>query len=173
MKFLYFIKDTFKKTIALALIVPGVVLLIIAVFGIISDTSKSENITIGIGVAVFSLVMIIPGILIYRSGQKHAREEMKVRELVSIVSTYRRLTVAEMGNKIGVPESEAHRLLNLAVDQHLLRGFIDRTTGEFFIAGSIQEIKNLSECPFCGAPVAQIFHTGETAKCQNCGSLFK
>lgn len=173
MKFLYFIQDTFKKTLGLVLIIPGLVLLLIATVGIIGDKSKSENLTIGIGVAVFSLVMIIPGIMVYRSGQKQSKEEMKVRELVSILSTYRRITLADMGSKIGVTEAEAQRLLNLAIDQRLTRGFIDRTTGEFFVSGSIEEIKNLSKCPFCGAPVAQIFHTGETAKCQNCGSLFQ
>lgn len=173
MKFFYFIQDTFRKTAGILLIAPGVLLLIIAIFGILGDMKKGEDINIGIGVAVFAIVMIIPGIFVYRSGQRQSMEEMKVRQLASILTAYRRLTLAELARKIGLPESETERLLTLAIDQQIIKGHIDRTTGEFFISGSNHEIKNLIKCPYCGAPVSEVFYPGETAKCNACGSLLR
>lgn len=174
MKFIYYLKDTIKKTTALVLLIPGTLLLIIAIFGLFSEMEKNnrQGIYTAYGVMAFTLVMLIPGILLYRSGQKQTKQENKVRQLATILSTYRRLGLTDLAKKMGLTETEAESLLTLAIDQQIISGYIDRTTGEFFISGSLQEIKNLSKCPNCGAPVSQIFYSGETAKCQACGSLF-
>ena len=169
---MFFMQDTVKKTLGLILIVPGTLLLLIAVFGIIGG-DKPEDFNIGVGVSIFSLFIIVPGILLYRKGQHLANDEIKIRKLVSMLITYRRMTIQEMSNRLGITENEAHNLLTLAIDQNLISGHIDRTTNEFFISGSVQDIKDLTKCPFCGAPVSQIFHKGETAKCQSCGQLFQ
>jgi len=172
MKFLYFLQDTVKKTLGLAVMIPGIMLLIIALFGIIGG-DKPEDFSIGIGVSVFSLVLIIPGIILFRAGQRQSKEETLVRQLVSMLTSYRRMSLADMASKLGINEGEAQRLLNLAIDQQLVQGNMDRTTGEFFVSGSLQDIKKLTKCPYCGAPVEQIYHSGETAKCPSCGSLFR
>lgn len=172
MKFLFFMQDTVKKTLGLVFIVPGALLLIIAVFGIMGG-DKPEDFNIGVGVSVFSLLLIVPGILLYRKGQHLAETEIKIRKLVSMLSTYRRMSLQDMAARLSITEAEAHNLLTLAIDQNLIHGNIDRTTGEFFVSDSIQDIKNLSKCPYCGAPVSQVFHKGETAKCQSCGQLFQ
>lgn len=172
MKFMFFMQDTVKKTLGLVLIIPGMLLLFIAIFGIIGG-DKPEDFNIGVGVSIFSLFIIIPGILLYRKGQQLAGEEVKIRKLVSMLVTYRRMTIQDMAAKLGITEADAHNLLTLAIDQNLVRGNIDRTTNEFFMSDSVQDIKNLKTCPFCGAPVSQVFHTGETAKCQACGQLFQ
>ncbi len=175
MKLFYYIQDTFKKTMGLLLIIPGALLCIIGIAGLAGEIQKndSQGIAIGYGVIAFSVAVIVPGILVYRSGQKQAREEMKVRQLASLLSTYRRMTISELGRKLGVPESEAEILLTLAIDKEIISGHIDRATGEFFISGSSENIREISKCPFCGAPVSQVFHADETARCQNCGNLFR
>lgn len=172
MKFLFFMQDTVKKTLGLVLIIPGMLLLIIAVFGIIGG-DKPEDFNIGIGVSIFSLCMIAPGILLYRKGQRLEQDEIKIKKLVSMLTTYRRMSLQEMAAKLGIPETEAQNLLTLAIAQNLISGHIDRTTNEFFVSGSVQDIKDLTKCPYCGAPVTQVFHKGETAKCQSCGQLFQ
>lgn len=172
MKFMFFMQDTVKKTLGLVLIIPGMLLLLIAVFGIIGG-DKPEDFNIGIGVSIFSLFIIAPGILLFRKGQQLARDEVKIRKLVSMLVTYRRMSVQEMAGKLGVTETDAHNLLTLAIEQNLVSGNIDRTTNEFFVSDSVQDIQNLTKCPFCGAPVSQVFHKGETAKCQSCGQLFR
>ncbi|HPS56687.1 MAG TPA: PCI domain-containing protein [Spirochaetota bacterium] len=172
MKFLFFMQDTVKKTLGLVLIIPGALLLFIAIFGIIGG-DKPEDFNMGVGVSIFSLFIIFPGILLYRKGLDLAKKEIKIRKLVSMLTTYRRLSIQDMASKLGIPEAEAQNLLTLSIAQNLINGHIDRTTNEFFVSDSIQDIKNLTKCPFCGAPVSQIFHTGETAKCQSCGQLFQ
>ncbi|HQO39055.1 MAG TPA: PCI domain-containing protein [Spirochaetota bacterium] len=171
MKFLFFMQDTVKKTLGVILIVPGTFLLFIALFGIIGG-DKPEDFNIGVGVSIFSLFIIVPGILLYRKGLALAGEEAKVRKLVSMLLTYRRMSIQDMASKLGVTEPEAHNLLAVAVDQNLVNGHMDRPTNEFFVSTSVNDIKKLTQCPYCGAPVTQVFHKDETAKCPSCGQLF-
>ena len=59
MKFMFFMQDTVKKTLGLVLIIPGMLLLFIAIFGIIGG-DKPEDFNIGVGVSIFSLFIISP-----------------------------------------------------------------------------------------------------------------
>jgi hypothetical protein len=171
MKFFFFMKDTLKKILGLILIVPGAFILLIALFGIIGG-GEPDDFKTGVGVIIFALSLIVPGILIYRQGQALSRREKKIKKLASMLRTYRRMSIQDMASILAVTELEVHNLLAVAIDLKLISGHIDRTTNEFFVLTSIDNIKKLTHCPYCGAPVTGIFHEGETAKCSSCGQLF-
>ena len=175
MKTFFFFQDTFKKITGLLLIIPGALLLLISVFCLFTEikAENSENTVIAVCMITLSLAITIPGILIFRKGRMLSAREVKIRQLTGFLTTYRRMPVAEIGKKLGITEADAESLIALAIEREIIHGHIDRTTGEFYVAGSLKEIKTLKNCPFCGAPVSQVFYTGETAKCQSCGSLFQ
>jgi len=170
----FFFKDTFKKITGILIIIPGILLLVLAIYGLVTgfDTGNKEDINMGFIIGGLSLVIIIPGIRLYMAGKKLARLEEKLKQLTAIIKSYRRISLTEIAKKFNTTESEAERLLTTAIGLNLISGNMDRTTGEFFITGSLDEIKKISFCPNCGASINQVIHKGETGKCNACGSLF-
>ncbi len=170
---LFFFKDTLKKTAGIIVISAGSLLMFIAIFGIVTGYDKGvrEDVKIGYIIAALSLAMIIPGVILYLSGVKLSKLEENLKQLTAIIKTYRRISLTEIADKLGVKTTEVERLLNTAVDLNLIKGHMDRGTGEFFIQESLDEIKNLSFCPNCGSSLNQVIHKGETAKCPSCGSI--
>lgn len=171
---LFFFKDTLKKTAGIIVISAGSLLMFVAVFGVVTGYAKnnSEDVRIGYIIGGLSLAMIIPGARLYLSGVKLSRLEETLKQLAALIKTYRRISLSEIADKLGVKTAEAERLLNTAVDLNLIRGHMDRGTGEFFIQESLDEIKKLSFCPNCGSSLSQVIHKGETGKCPSCGSFF-
>jgi uncharacterized membrane protein YciS (DUF1049 family) len=171
---LFFYKDTLKKFTGIIIAFSGLLLLVVALYGFVTgiEENSSEDIVIACIVGGFSAALIIPGSLLYRSGVKLSKLERKLKQLAALVETYRRISVSEIAKKMGVTESEAENLITTAVGLGLFKGNMDRATGEFFLAGSLDEIRQISFCPNCGASVSQVIHRGETGKCTACGSLF-
>lgn len=171
----FFFKDTFKKLAGIIITIPGILLLVIAVYGLVSglQSGDKEDINMGFIIGGLSLVIIIPGMRLYLSGKKLTRLEGKLKQLTAIVKSYRRISITDIGKKLNTTESEAERLLTTAINLNLISGNMDRTTGEFFISGSTDEIIKISFCPNCGASVNQVIYNGETGKCNACGSLFR
>ena len=171
---LFFYKDTLKKFFGIVIAFSGLLLLVIALYGFVTglEENSREDVTIACIVGGFSAALIIPGYLLHRSGVKLSNLERKLRQLAALVETYRRIPVSEIAKKMGVNESEAENLITTAVGLDLFKWNMDRTTGEFFITGSLDEIRKISFCPNCGASVSRIIHKGETGKCTACGSFF-
>ena len=116
------------------------------------------------------LLMFLFAVL-YISGVKLSELEQKLIQLATLIKTYRRISLTEIAKKFGLTEIKAEKLLDTAIELKLISGNMDRTTGEFFISESLNEIKKISFCPNCGASITQIVHQGETAKCSACGSF--
>lgn len=175
MKFLFFIKDTVKKTAGVILFVFGVLLLLIAIFGFITDYSmnKPEGVAAAIMFMGFSLCLLIPGVILFRSGQRHTQYEERLKQLTALIKTYRRISIADISRNLGIPEINARELVNTAVSLNMIKGFMDRNTDEFFTDSSSAESKKMHICPNCGAQIEQVLHEGETGKCSVCGSIFR
>ncbi len=171
---LFFFKDTLKKTSGIIVISAGSLLLFVAIFGVVTGYDKGikEDVNIGYIIGGLSLAVIIPGIKLYLSGVKLSKLEEKLRQLAALIKTYRRITLTEIAKKFSISEAEAEKLLNTAIDLNLINGHMDRTTNEFFISESLDEIKKISFCPNCGSSLSQVIHKGETGKCPSCGSFF-
>lgn len=171
---LFFFKDTLKKTSGIIVITIGALLLFVAIFSVVTGNEKGvrSDVSLGFIMGGFSLAVIIPGIRLYISGVRLSRLENNIKQLAALVKTYRRISLSEIAKKFGMNEIEAEKLLNSAIDLDLIRGNMDRTTGEFFISDSINEVKKISFCPNCGASVTKVLLNGETGKCPSCGSRF-
>lgn len=174
MKFLFFIKDTVKKTAGIILFAFGALLLLVSIFGFITDydMKRSEGVATAIMFMGFSLCFIIPGILLFRSGRRHTQYEEKLKQLASLIKAYRRISIADISRNLGIGDLEARELVTTAVGLDMIKGHMDRNTDEFFTESSA-EVKTLHKCPNCGAQVEQILHEGETGKCGACGSIFR
>ena len=170
---LFFIKDTLKKASGIIIIITGVLFLFVGLFAVVSGYQKGnkEDINIGYLMSGFSLVFIIPGAGIYISGVKLSRLEENLKQLATLIKTYRRISLTEVAKKFSMPEAEAEQLLNRAIELDLIKGNMDRTTGEFFVSESLGEMKKVSFCPNCGTSLSQVIYHGETGKCPSCGSL--
>ncbi len=171
---LFFFKDTFKKISGIVIIITGSFLLFVALYALVTgyDKGKREDIYLGFVLTGFSAAIIIPGLRLFRSGVRLSRLEENLKEVAALVSTYRRIALKEIADKFKISEFEAEKLLNRAVSLGLIKGNMDRTTGEFFVPDSLKEIKKISFCPNCGTSLSRVIHTGETGKCPSCGSLF-
>ncbi len=175
MKILFFLKDTFKKTSGVVLIVLGILMLLVAVFGIFTyyDMPKSEAVAVIIIYLVLGAICVIPGIRLYRSGRKQSAYEKKLEQLASLVKAYRRIGISEISRNLGTSDTETRELVNTAISLDIIKGYMDRNTDEFFTEDSTAELKTVHICPNCGAKIEQILHEGETAKCSSCGSVFR
>lgn len=175
MKFLFFIKDTVKKTTGVILFTFGVLMLLISIFGFITDYSmnKSEGVAAAIMFMGFALCLIIPGVALFRSGQRHTMHEERLKQLASLIKAYRRISIADISRNLGIGEMDARELVNTAISLDMIRGYMDRNTDEFFMEGADSETKKLHVCPNCGARIEQLLHEGETGKCGACGSIFR
>lgn len=175
MKFLFFLKDTVKKTAGVILFVFGVLLLLVAIFGFITDYSmnKSEGVATAILFMGFSLCFIIPGIALFRSGQKHTQYEERLRQLASLIKAYRRISIADISRNLGISEMDARELVARGISLEMIKGYMDKNTDEFFTEESTADVRKIHNCPNCGAQIEQIIHSGETGKCSACGSVFR
>lgn len=171
---LFFLKDTLKKTSGIIVITTGALFLFVGIFAVVTGYQKGnkEDINVGIVMSIFTLAIIIPGIKLFQSGVKLSKLEENLTQLAALIKTYRRISLSEIAKKFSITELEAEKLLNQAIDLDMIKGNMDRNTGEFFVSESLNEIKKISFCPNCGASLSQVIHHGETAKCPACGSLF-
>lgn len=170
---LFFIKDTLKKTAGILITSSGLIILFSGIFAVVSGHQKGNNEDINIGYLMsgFSFAMIIPGVRLYMSGVKLSKLEENLKQLATLVKTYRRISLTEVAKKFGISELEAEKWLNSAIELNLVKGNMDRATGEFFVSESLGEMKKVSFCPNCGTSLAQVIYQGETGKCPSCGSL--
>ena len=171
---LFFFKDTLKKSSGIVIIIFGAFWLFVAFYSVVTGIEKGVKSDVNLGYILggFSLAIIIPGVKLFISGVKLSKLEENLKQLAALLKSYRRISLSEIAGKFKTTELEAEKLLNTAIELNLVSGNMDRTTGEFFISESLNEIKKLSYCPNCGASLTQVIHKGETAKCPSCGSMF-
>jgi hypothetical protein len=172
--FLFFIRDTFRKTLGVILVIPGIILFLTGLFGIFEYVGKDPATSkiVGFIVLGFSICLIATGVVLFIQGKRLTVYENKIRKLVSIIQTFRRINISDLANKLEVNNSEIEGLIEKAVELELISGHMDMNTSEFFIDESLND-KKISTCPNCGAALAVAFYKGETAKCPACGSLFR
>lgn len=171
---LFFFKDTLKKTSGTIIIIIGAFWLFVAIFTVVTGSEKGikSDVNLGFVLGGFSIAIIIPGVKLFLSGVKLSKLEENLKQLSALVKSYRRISLSEIAKKFNTTEIEAEKLLSTAIELNLVSGNMDRTTGEFFIAESLNEIKKIAYCPNCGASLTQVIHKGETVKCPACGSMF-
>ncbi|MDD4308379.1 MAG: PCI domain-containing protein [Thermoplasmata archaeon] len=118
----------------------------------------------------FAPLALIPGIILMVIGMRKRARMKDLESLADILRAYRRIKVSKIAQKLGVNEFEAERRIAICVDRGWVKGYIDRTTEEFFTLESIGQVIPQTGCPNCGAPPERIILVGEQAKCGSCGA---
>ncbi|MBP7735830.1 MAG: PCI domain-containing protein [Spirochaetes bacterium] len=166
----------FKKAIATAVQLFGLFILFCGattcILGIAMhiDSSSAQSKS-GIPIAFFSLSFIIPGLFLYMRSKKMKKNIELMQTIAGMVISYRRIKISDVAARLTMPEQLAAKLLAAAVEKGLVRGKIDRTTGEFFTEEAEHEVANIRFCPSCGAPLDKVYLMGETIQCRSCGSI--
>jgi len=115
-------------------------------------------------------IALLPGIILMALGLRKRKQAKDLENLANLLKTYRRIKVRKIAEKMGVTEFEAEKRIAMCTEKGLVKGYIDRSTEEFFTEESLGQIIPQAGCPKCGAPPERIILVGETAKCGNCGA---
>lgn len=122
---------------------------------------------------VLAPLALVPGIILMALGLRKRTQAKDLENLANLLKTYRRIKVRKIAEKMGVTEFEVEKRIAICVEKGLVKGYIDRSTEEFFTEESLGQIIPQAGCPKCGAPPERIILVGETAKCGNCGAAIQ
>ena len=128
--------------------------------------SGVQNLFLG----VFMPLCLIPGIILAAIGLKKHKAVKDLESLAEVLRAYRRIKIARVAQKLGVTEMEAEKRIAACIDRGWVKGYIDRTTDEFFTLESLGQVIRTDGCLKCGAPPDRIVLVGEQAKCGSCGA---
>lgn len=154
---------------AYALVFFGIMLCIVGVAMHIDRTSVQSSSGLPIALASFSFT--VPGAVLLYLSRRMKRTNDLLAGLASIVKSYRRITVADLAARLGIPVHRALTLLSRAIAAGLVQGNFDRTTDEFFTSDSQEQRMELRYCASCGAPLDRVYLAGETVRCGRCGAV--
>jgi len=166
----------FKKAIATAVHVFGIFVLFCGattfILGIAMhiDSSSAESKS-GIPIAFFSLSFIIPGLFLYIRSKKMRRNIELMQTIAGMIISHRRIKIIDVAAQLQIPEQLAAKILAAAIENGIVQGKFDRTTGEFFTEEAEQEVSGIRYCPSCGAPLDKVYLKGETIQCRSCGTI--
>ncbi len=151
-------------------LIPGVLIFFLGI-AMVATYSNAQELSAGKGLALFSIGIIIPGLLFVIKGFSIAQREEQLELIVTALLTNRRITVESLAEKVGLHESLTRRLLYKGVAGKKLKGFFDRNTGEFVLEESLEQSQRLDKCPSCGAPLDKLYLKGEQVVCPACNTI--
>ncbi|OGS60089.1 MAG: hypothetical protein A3K59_05425 [Euryarchaeota archaeon RBG_19FT_COMBO_69_17] len=114
---------------------------------------------------------LVPGVVFILLGLRARRRERDLVEFAAWVKTYRRISLQNLGGKLGRSAFEAEKLLVEAVDRGFVKGFIDRTSEEFVLQEAVGEELFIESCPRCRGNIRQRYFRGETIVCPYCSAV--
>lgn len=154
--------------VALVIFGTAICFLGIAMTAFEASPNDSRN---GPQIALVSMAFIFPGLfLMYLARRSRKRLEILLA-IAGIVTSHRRITLADLAAKLMIPPDNVGSLLAIAISQGLVTGNFDRTTGEFFTEDGKLEKSEIRFCSSCGSPFGRIYLKGETVKCRSCGNV--
>ncbi len=115
-------------------------------------------------------LFLVAGVLVLYTGLKQERKMDEFRKMAAYLKAYRRIKIPDLAVKMRMSEYETERTIVKCVRYHLLSGYIDRASDEFFNPEGA-EGKVLVTCPNCGGSVDEMVLSGESGKCPYCDSL--
>ncbi|MCP4130611.1 MAG: hypothetical protein GY754_06480 [bacterium] len=166
------IKDSVQKFFGFLLLIPGLLIFFIG-GGMYFTGENPEQVQSGPVIVIFSLFLIIPGVILIILGKKNRKGEEVIESLVTIVKSYRRIPLSDLAAQLEIRKPAAQNLLMKALRLKLIEGHFDRTTDEFFTKEGEAKKPDASFCPSCGAPVEGVFLQGETVTCKTCGKIIQ
>jgi len=169
-----FISDSIYKILGYIFLLFGLFLLFVGI-GMAVDPLRTpsgvEPSSTGIAVAIVSNIFILPGIFFFIKGKKKHREEMKLKNIANIINSYKGISIDELSEKSKIDKEEIPLLIAEAIKLHLISGYFDRTTNEFFTEDSQKKEVQIKYCPSCGSKLDKTYLKGDTIKCDHCGTI--
>jgi len=95
-------------------------------------------------------------------------------EYAELLKANRRMKVAAFAQKIGTTEVKAEKILMQVLDDKLIKGYMDRRTGEFFTMEFLEQTPNVLfgwKCGSCGAKNDSVILPGEAGRCLYCNTM--
>ncbi|PKL35113.1 MAG: hypothetical protein CVV44_23105 [Spirochaetae bacterium HGW-Spirochaetae-1] len=166
----FYIKDSILKFIGYTLIIFGIFMLAAGI-GMMFDPDPTDRMN-GPSIAVISMAFAAPGILLVYLGIRAGKDEILLKSVAALARTHRRITTADLAEKLRIPIHTCEKLIARAITDRLLKGNFDRTTGEFYTDEAAAQTVEMRYCPSCGAPLGRVYLQGETVRCENCGTVF-
>jgi DNA-directed RNA polymerase subunit RPC12/RpoP len=124
-------------------------------------------------VGLCTVVFVLPGIAIFAWGWKLGQKQRELEKLAGFLKSYRRVSISDVAHKLDRSEYDTEHLITECVEKGLIRGYFDRSSGEFFTYESMfEEVKRPDKCPNCGASMYTRVLSGESAVCNYCGARF-
>ncbi len=163
------LRNTLLKVLSYALLFFGIFILILGIAMIFDkEPDASDN---GLPIAIMSSAFLVTGGIILYVARRSEEERELLESLVSIIKSYRRITVADIAQRCGITIPRASELLHRAISLELIEGNFDRTTDEFYTSDAASQRVEYRYCPSCGSPLDRVYLKGDTIRCHSCGTL--
>lgn len=163
-------KEKILTFIGYTVLFTGIFFLVVG-FGMLLDETEKPN--QGLSIAVFSFSFTIPAAIMIWAGRRERKRREMLESIASIIRSYRRINLATLAGKAGIPIPLAGKLLARAMSRGLVKGKFDRTTDEFFTDDAEAQKLQYRFCPGCGSPLDRVYLEGDTVKCDACGFLMR
>lgn len=113
---------------------------------------------------------IVTAIILAVWWSRKKREDM-AEEMASYLKMYRRVNLDVVAQRMGMSLRDAEKLLPECIAKGLVKGYLDRFSGEFIWDGAIDQMSAGGKCPGCGGSLDKVVLDGEVMKCSFCGSV--
>jgi hypothetical protein len=164
----YTIKDSFYLFIGYILVFLGLFILLIGI-GMQIDPRPGSSPNDGWIVITLTLLFITPGIILVYKGKMIKKDEDKIDKISGFINTYRRIKIDKLAENMNLKRDNILDLIARGQSLDIIKGYIDRTTDEFFTDEGTASDDIKRSCSSCGAPITGTFLKGETITCQSCG----
>ena len=99
------------------------------------------------------------------------KKEDQIDELASYLKLYRRIHLDKVAQRMNISLRDAENLLPECISQGLVKGYLDRFTGEFIWEGSMNQMRVENKCQNCGGSLDRVILEGEIMKCSYCNAV--
>ncbi|MBN1534660.1 MAG: hypothetical protein JXA20_18465 [Spirochaetes bacterium] len=164
------IKIAVLKTAGIMLLCFGVLLLIVGI-GMTIDSGAPQS-KEGPPIALSSLVFFVPSAILLLQARRIGRAQELTIALAELIRSYRRISLAELSNKLSTPLPLLMKTLSRALSEGSISGTFDRTTDEFIAGGTGNANTASGACPSCGSPPDGLYLPGDTIRCTSCGTVY-
>jgi len=167
----HFFKDNIQRFFAYIFLLVGLVVLFIAI-GMTMDSTDEKARESGPSIIVVSFIFTLPGVVLLGFSKKNKKQEEILISLAGLINSYKRISIDKISEKLELSYIDAEKLIAFAIEKRMIKGRIDRTTGEFYTDDSKRQEVKYRFCPNCGSPFDTVFMEGDTIKCSACNSIF-
>ncbi len=167
-------KDEVLKAVAGVLLACWIFIIALAMFGFSNPVEEGGAQTSLSIAGICTIILLIPAVILLYLAFRITNKEKKAEDLASLLHMYRRISLADLAEKVGKTEIEVEKEIVEAIKMGKVQGYIDRTTNEFFTKESMTqqlEVRDVAtlKCSACNGSLPGTYMRGQTFECPHCG----